>query len=97
MMPAGKIDIGKFRSDVYALMNSVIKDSPSKASNATDRVLAILAFNMKPEGREKPRKCKPTRSSGKSTAKKARPACRLFQKAETPRRTGSRRSGMIRA
>ena len=97
MMPTGKIDIGKFRNDVYALMNSVIKDSPSKASNATDRVLAILAFNMKPEGREKPRKRKPTRSSGKSTAKKARPACRLFQKAETPRRTGSRRSGIIRA
>ena len=83
-MPTGKIDIGKFRNDVYALMNSIIKDSPSKASNATDRVLAILAFNMKPEGREKPRKRKPTRSSGKSTAKKARPACRLFQKAERP-------------
>lgn len=56
MMPAGKIDIDKFRSDIYTLMNSVIKDNPSKASNVTDRVLAILAFNMKPEDTEKPRK-----------------------------------------
>ena len=56
MTPAGKIDTDKFRNGVCAPMNSVVEDSPSKASDATDRAHAALALNMKSEDEEKPRK-----------------------------------------